>query len=240
MKPRAFEPPFSCVLFDVDGTIVDSGAVVIDVFEQTIHDLGLEPRTRDELRRYIGPPLEASFRDLGFEGEEHAAAVAHYRDLYREVFLDPPLFPGVLDLLHQLRDAGLPLATATSKQEYMARDQFDHLGITSLFEVVAGATPDPACSKATVIADALERLLARGIDVTRPVLVGDRSWDIEGGEEAGVPVIGVSWGYANPGELDPALAIAHTTDGLRAMLLTGVGLPGAGPTDDPTTQQEHR
>jgi len=166
--------PWTAVLCDVDGTIVDSAGVVIRSFQRTAADLGLPRRTDAEYRRFVGPPLHQSFLALGLRGDDAARAVDHYRSVYREYYLEPDPYPGIAPLLADLHDAGLAMATATSKQEYMATGQLEHLGLARHFDVIAGATPDPACTKATVIRDALARLTARGRDVSRPVLVGDR------------------------------------------------------------------
>lgn len=202
--------PFTTVLLDMDGTVVDSADVVMRAFSHVISDMGLPEHSREQLFRYVGPPLWESFADLGLSGEDLDRAVTDYRTVYRTMFLEPPLFDGVLPMLEALHSAGVALATATSKQEYMARDQIVHLGIDPLFNVIAGATPDPACTKETVVRDALARLETAGADVSRPVLVGDRRFDVEGGAAVGIPVIGAAWGYAQPGEFDGAIAVANT------------------------------
>lgn len=214
--------PWSCVLLDVDGTIVDSAAAVRRSFRQSLGEMGVPVPDDVTLRRYVGPPLWTSFADLGLGGEELERAVAHYRRVYSTMYLDPLPFAGVVDLLTDLRTAGIPLSTATSKQEPMARAQLEHLGLAPLFTVVAGATPDPACTKATVIVSALERLAELGVDTTRPVLLGDRKWDVEGARAAGIPVIGAGWGYAEPGELCSADAVAVDVSAARGLLLDGV------------------
>ena len=212
----------SVVLFDVDGTIVDSAPAVISAFRDTLSDCCLPIPDEQRLRSYVGPPLWHSFGDLGYEGQQLSDLVAGYRHRYVAHYLDPEPFPGVIDLLHDLHDAGIPLATATSKQTPMAFAQMEHLGLTSVFDVVAGATPDPSSSKATVIREALTRLEALGADISHPVIVGDSIWDVRGAQEAGIPVIGVGWGYATEDGLDEADAVCETAEDLRAFILDGV------------------
>lgn len=221
---RVTTPPWTTVLFDVDGTLVDSADVVIRAFRQTLSDLGLPERTESELAAFVGPPLVTSFTGLGLLGADLDEAVVHYREIYHTLYLEPEVFPGIPQLLTDLDDAGVVLATATSKQEYMARSQLEHLGLAHHFHVIAGATPDPSCSKASVIRDALTRLDGAGVPTARPVLLGDRSWDVEGGAEAGIPVIGAGWGYAAPGELGGAVALAADVASARDLLL---GCPAA-------------
>ena len=205
----------SVVLFDVDGTLVDSAPAVMSAFRDTLSDYGLPIPDEQRLRTYVGPPLWYSFADLGYEGELLAGLVTRYRTRYQAHYLDPEPFPGVIDLLHDLHDA-------TSKQTPMALAQMEQLGLTSVFDVVAGATPDPSSNKARVIREALTRLEALGADISHPVIVGDSIWDVRGAQEAGIPVIGVGWGYATEDGLDEADAVCETVEDLRAFILDGV------------------
>ena len=104
----------------------------------------------------------------------------------------------------------------------MALAQMEHLGLSEVFDVIAGATPDPASSKATVIREALTLLEARGVDTSHPVIIGDSIWDVRGAQEAGIPVIGVGWGYATEDGLDEADAVCETVEELRSFILDGV------------------
>ena len=212
------ETQFTCVLFDVDGTLVDSAPAVIHCFNTVLSKRGVTTPPADAMRKYVGPPLWWSFADLGFEGEIVKELVDEYRGLYRTIFLEPPLFPRMDEVVRGAHNTGIPVATATSKQEPLALAQMEHLGILDAFDVIAGATPGPGSSKATVIADALSRLSAKGMDISRPVLIGDSCWDVEGAQQAGIDVMGVSWGYAKDGDLDECIAIAHTPEELAHLL----------------------
>lgn len=191
-------------------------------FRDALSDYDLPTPDDQRLRTYVGPPLWYSFGDLGYEGELLANLVSGYRARYHAHYLDPEPFPGVIELLHDLHRAGIPLATATSKQAPMALAQMEHLGLSEVFDVIAGATPDPASSKATVIREALTRLEARGVDTSHPVIIGDSIWDVRGAQEAGIPVIGVGWGYATEDGLDEADAVCETVEELRSFILDGV------------------
>ena len=194
----------------------------MNAFRGALSDYDLPIPDDQRLRTYVGPPLWYSFSDLGYEGELLANLVSGYRARYHAHYLDPEPFPGVIELLHDLHRAGIPLATATSKQAPMALAQMEHLGLSEVFDVIAGATPDPASSKATVIREALTRLAARGVDTSHPVIIGDSIWDVRGAHEAGIPVIGVGWGYATEDGLDEADAVCDTVDDLRSFILDGV------------------
>ena len=194
----------------------------MNAFRGALSDYDLPIPDDQRLRTYVGPPLWYSFSDLGYEGELLANLVSGYRARYQAHYLDPEPFPGVIELLHDLHRAGIPLATATSKQAPMALAQMEHLGLSEVFDVIAGATPDPASSKATVIREALTRLEARGVDTSHPVIIGDSIWDVRGAQEAGIPVIGVGWGYATEDGLNEADAVCVTVEELRSFILDGV------------------
>lgn len=211
--------PYSCVLFDVDGTLVDSGPVVIDGLLLTLETFGLPIPPRESMGIYVGPPLWESFPQLGVPEERLEEVVAFYREHYKARCLEPPLYPGIAALLRALAEAGVPIATATSKQEPMAKEQMAYLGLAEYFTVLAGATPDPACTKTTVLIDALARLEAAGADISRAVLVGDRHFDLTGARNVGIACIGAGWGYAQPGEFDGADHVVPTAEALKALLL---------------------
>ncbi|WP_277063727.1 HAD hydrolase-like protein [Schaalia cardiffensis] len=209
---------WTSVLFDVDGTLVDSASVVTKVFGIVLSAKGFPVPEESALMKYVGPPLWWSFTDLGFEGDLVEELVTSYRRTYIEFYLEPLPFPGITELISLLHAAGFPLATATSKQQPMALAQITHLGLEDSFDVVAGATPGRDSTKASVIADALSRLEAQGHDVSRPVLIGDSIWDVEGAALAQIDVIGVSWGYAQPGDLDSCTACVSSPQELAELL----------------------
>ena len=211
----------SVVLFDVDGTIVDSAPAVMHAFRRTLSDFDLPIPDDRRLRTYVGPPLWHSFADLGYSGTLLADLVAGYRRRYMDHYLDPQPFAGIPSLLWDLSREGIPLATATSKQAPMALAQMKHLGLSGAFSVIAGATPDLSSTKATVIHEALARLAELGTDVSHPLIVGDSVWDVRGAHEAGIPVVGVGWGYATEDGLDDADAVCQTVEDLRTFLLAG-------------------
>lgn len=213
---------YSPVLFDVDGTIVASGELVMECFQQTMQQLDLPLLPAATLRKVVGPPLAVSMNLLaGVPEEDVDEAVKVFRSFYLPRFLEPKVYPGVRELLADLHQAGVALATATTKREDLARQQLDHLELSQYFTVIAGATADPLCSKTAVVSDALKRLSAAGCPATNPVLIGDRSFDVEGAEMNGIKLIGAGWGYGERSEFEsPAvLTVANTVEEVRPYLL---------------------
>lgn len=212
---------WSAVLFDLDGTIVDSATDITNSLAHMFTELGLDVPSDDVLRSYVGPPLLDSLRlTAGFDDAEAWEALNVYRNHYSEHFLRSPVFPGVTGVLERLHAAGIPVALATSKPESMARAVLDHAGLSQYFTVITGASDDEELStKADVVAEALRRLQAKGVDTENAVMVGDRGYDTLGALANGVPTILVEWGYGSPAEAGDAMAVVHSTDQLRNLLL---------------------
>ena len=216
--------PFSCILWDVDGTLVDASVGILRRLTVTLEHYGLPAPTREELVHWIGPPMHESFqRQAGMTPEQATEAVAFYRTLGRAdgYTKDVRMYPGLAELVADLAAAGVPQATASSKPEIQVVALMEHFGLTEYLTSITGATLDEKtlANKADIVAESLRRLAADGVDVSRPVLVGDRHHDVDGGAANGVPVIFVRWGFSWPHEADGAQAAVDDVDGLRELLL---------------------
>jgi phosphoglycolate phosphatase len=218
--------PWTCVLWDVDGTIVDASDGILRRLTIALEHFGKRPPTRAELVHWIGPPMYQSFQvNVGMTPEESAEAVAFYRGLNKTdgYTTGAKLFPGMGELITDVAAAGIPQATASSKPEVQVVALMDHFDLSTSLTAIVGATPDEKTlsAKSDIVAEALRRLAAAGADISRPVLVGDRHHDVDGGAEQGVPVIFVRWGFSWPHESEGAQAVVEDTDQLRALLLVG-------------------
>ncbi len=205
--------PYTVALVDLDGTIMDSAPGITATLTTTLERMGLPVPPPSRLVEFVGPPILDGFRDLaGLDPEQSARALEIYRAEYQaNGAFDARPYPGVREALESLRDAGLPLAVATSKPEVQAKRILAHFGLDDLFVVVAGASEDETRSeKADVITWALSQLREAGVDVSRPVMIGDRVHDVEGAAEHGIPAVFVRWGYGSPEEAAGAIAIAET------------------------------
>lgn len=215
-------PDFTSILFDLDGTIMDSAPGITASLAYTFERLGLPVPTPAELVAYVGPPILDSFRDLaGFSPAQSAEALAIYREHYLSVgVFDATVYPGVADVLKAIHAAGIPLSLATSKPETPATLILDHYDLAKYFTVITGASDDEVRSaKADVVEEALLRLAGIGADITRPVMVGDRHHDVVGAGAHDVPTIFVRWGYGAPAEEVGTIGVASTAQQLRRALL---------------------
>nr|WP_155840587.1 HAD hydrolase-like protein [Agromyces luteolus] len=208
-------------MFDLDGTIIDSASEIMDSLAHMFTEMGVPVPDRETLRSYVGPPLLDSLRmTAGFSDVDAWEALNVYRDHYDDHLLHSPVFPGVEGVLQAVQAAGLPIALATSKPESMARAVLAHTGLERYFTVIAGASDDEERStKADVVAEALRRLDGLGLDTSDAVMVGDRGYDALGAAAHEIPTILVEWGYGSPAEAADAIAVVHSADQLRALLV---------------------
>lgn len=214
--------PWSCILFDLDGTIADSAPGITASLGYMFEKLGRPVPSKEDLRAWVGPPILDSFRDLaGMDPVESAQALAIYRQHYlANGGNDAPIFPGIAGILRSIHQAGIPLALATSKPEFAASLILDHGNLTQYFRVISGSSIDEIRSaKKDIVAEALTRFRMIDADVSHPVMVGDRFYDVEGAQEHGVPTIFVEWGYGAPEESAGAIASVGSTAELKALLL---------------------
>lgn len=212
---------YKYILFDLDGTLTDPFEGITKSVQYALADFGIASEQKD-LAKFIGPPLEDSFRDFyGFTREQCARAIAKYRERFstRGLF-ENALYPGVPHMLAALQKAGKSLAVASSKPEVFVRRITDHFALTPYFDAIVGSELSGGRgTKALVVEEALARLCAVAENT---LMVGDRRHDIEGAHAMGLAAAGVEFGYAEAGELAAAGAeyIAPTVEALEALLLS--------------------
>jgi phosphoglycolate phosphatase len=194
------------VVFDVDGTLLDSAEGIVSCYQQALAEVGFPAPSEDVLRSDLGPPVGQLFTTLGLDDRDLEAAVAAYRRHYRATGIhQAAAYPGVPELLDDLTAAGLVLGTATAKLTTVARDFLDLHDLGRRFAVVNG-TDETHHTKTETLTRTLE--LLGDPDPARVVMVGDRHSDITAGQACGVFSVGVTWGYGPVEELRAAGADA--------------------------------
>jgi phosphoglycolate phosphatase len=214
--------PWTCILFDLDGTISDSAPGITASLGYMFEQLGREVPGPEELLAYVGPPILDSFRDFAGMGPVEAAqALAIYRQHYLENSANGSrIFDGIPQVLRAIHRRGIPLSLATSKPEFPASIILDNANLTQYFRVLAGSSIDEIRSaKKDVIEDAMRRFRMIDADVSNPVMVGDRKHDVEGAAAHGIPTIFVEWGYGPASEQEGALAVVSKPSELPPLLL---------------------
>jgi phosphoglycolate phosphatase len=216
----------TCVLFDMDGTLLDSAPGVTSSAAQALIAVGAHVPPPDVLRRFVGPPMVESFRTVsGLDEPTAQQALKHYRAAYADHGAEQSgIYDGIIELLDQLKAAGIPMAVATSKVEDQAERLAQRFGITCHFVNICGASDSEGrADKKQVIAELLHRLESQGIDVSNPVMIGDREYDVTGAAAHGISTIFVSWGYGDAKEASHAVAVASSPEALLPMILKAIG-----------------
>ncbi len=212
---------YKYLLFDLDGTLVNTMEGVVKCAQYALKHYGIEA-TLKELEVFLGPPLRKSFIDYGLSEDQAVDAIYKYRERYDEKGADEScLFPEIPTLLKELKDAGYILGVATSKYEEYAKIMLSHFGIADMFEYITGSNLDESISKKhEVIEEALRRF---GISDNRKIalMIGDMKYDDEGAALAGIDSFGVYTGTAKENEHEEAGAtyIAYSFNELKETLL---------------------
>ena len=206
------------ILFDLDGTLTDSGEGIIKSAAMVLEKYGLPVPDYDTMRVFVGPPLHETFIKFGVAPEKADDAVALYRTRYTTVgkFENFP-YPGIREMLEALKTASHRLFVATSKPEPMSIEILEHFDLAQYFEIICGATFDRSRSeKSDVIAYLLQQVDAK----ENAIMVGDTVFDVTGAACHGIPTIGVAWGYGKTEDMKKAgaAAIAETPEHLLQLL----------------------
>ena len=208
------------LLFDLDGTLTDPKEGITKSVQYALSKFGIEENC-ENLLPFIGPPLLDSFMDFyNFDEERANLAIKYYRERFSTVGLyENSLIDGIIDVLKKLKECGYIMAIATSKPTDFAVPICNHFKISEYFHLIVGSELDGTRTrKSEVISEVLKRLNATSDEA---IMIGDRKHDIIGAKETNMDSIGVTFGYANDGELEEAGAnfIANTPSELLDYLL---------------------
>jgi phosphoglycolate phosphatase len=197
----------SLILFDCDGTLVDSQYVIIETMNRTFRAKGLAPPTPDQTRSIVGLSLEKAMAMLAPDHDD--SAHRDLAELYKEHFsalrlaedFSEPMFEGALETLDKLAANDILLGVATGKSLRGLRMVLEHHGIRDRFVTLQTADFHPSKPHPSMVETALKET---GASAEATLLVGDTTFDIEMAVAAGVRPIGVNWGYHPASELSKA------------------------------------
>lgn len=202
------------ILFDLDGTLTDSGEGIMNCAKLALEHYGLPIPSEAELRTFVGPPLHDSFIRFGVPAEEADNAIKIYRSRYIPIgkFENHP-YEGIQDTLEKLKALGHTLYVATSKPETMSVEILEHFDMAKYFDIIAGASFDRSRSSKE---DVIAYLLDQCGDYDEKIMVGDTAFDVIGAKAHGIPTVGVAWGYGKVEDMKNAgaVSIAYTMDEL--------------------------
>lgn len=182
------------VIFDLDGTLLDTSRGILESVDHTISEMGLKPISMDEALSFIGPPLRCSFTGIcGCTEEEVQRATEIFRSHYQNgAVLHAQEYEGIGWLCERLDERGIRMGVATNKPQRFAEALLKEYGLIGFFDSVCGADESGRLSKA----DLIRRCMAgMGASREETVLVGDTDNDVVGAESAGVKFIAVTYGF---------------------------------------------
>ena len=207
------------ILFDLDGTLTDSGEGIINCAWLALAHFDLPLPDKETMRVFVGPPLRDSFLRCGVPEERIEKAIEIYRSRYvpTGMFENTP-YPGIKGMLAALKEKGHRLFVATSKPEGMATAILEKFQLAPYFDLICGASMDNT-------RDSKDKVIAKLVETTGGaddyIMVGDTAFDVKGAAVHGIPTIGVAWGYGKAEDMEAAgaKAIAHSPAQLLEMLL---------------------
>lgn len=211
---------YDVILFDVDGTLLDTSRGILVALEQTLDRYGVDYSflTDKDRATFIGPPMELSLdRWFDIKGEMNTEVCACYRKIYREEHLmtaEP--YEGIKKMLIDLKEAGLTLGVASyKKQDYLGKilEGFD---LDKYFDVISGSDYSGKLTKSDIILNSMRDINVE--DKSRVLMVGDTSYDSEGATGAGVDFCFAEWGFGKRSEVDAVMS-AKTPKEITAYLV---------------------
>ena len=209
------------ILFDLDGTVIDSKPGIFNAIAYTLDRLGMKEDDLSVLNKFIGPSIGASFKDIyGFDEQGALDAVEIYREYYStKGILECKPYTGIEQLFKALKRDGKRIGLATKKPEPFAKSIVENLEFNKYFDFVCGSGLDETHdSKAHIIARCASQLSPD--NNSNVVMIGDTKYDAIGANNAGVDCIGVLYGYGCEQELrdEGIIAIAKDMHALHTLL----------------------
>lgn len=211
-------------IWDVDGTLVDSRAVITEAMGRAFRATGLPAPDYERTRTVVGLGLEEACRTLA-PPDLSPGGLVRLVDAYREAFVarraepdfEEPLYPGALETLGRLAGEGWLIAMATGKSRRGIDALFETHPLAELFDTIHCADDGPGKPHPAMVQAAMDRL---GAAAHETLIVGDATFDMQMGRAAGIHTMGVAWGFGRAEELTAAgaLEIHHDFPSLNGAL----------------------
>ncbi|MBQ7360088.1 MAG: HAD hydrolase-like protein [Lachnospiraceae bacterium] len=218
---------YDYILFDLDGTLTDPKVGITTCVQHALKGMGIEEPDLDKLEPFIGPPLKDSFMQFyGLDSEQAEQAIKLYRERFSTVGLyENEVYPGIPQMLQALKAKGKRLAISSSKPTVYVEQILKHFEIHKYFDIIVGSELDGRrTDKSEVVEEALRQLLGGEKKPHQDVvIVGDRKFDVEGGQAHDITTVAVSYGYGPMEELKEAKPefIVRSVPELQKLLLRG-------------------
>ena len=198
---------FDTIIFDLDGTLLDSGPGIINAVKYALHKYGIQENNSAILRSFVGPPLHQQFHACyDFDQAQSLEAVKYFREYYTtKGILENTVYPEIEELLTYLADNDYCLLIASSKPENLVKEILTQHDLLRYFKYAGGSLLDGSRENKD---DVLQYVLhSVGIeDVNRCLMIGDRKFDILGSRKFKIKSVGVTYGYGSLEELQSVKA----------------------------------
>lgn len=182
------------VLFDLDGTLLDTSEGIKHSVRYTLSKMGYNELPEDTILKFVGPPIQNSLMTYcGVDVEEAQRGANVFREFYKsQALFEASLYDGIFDLLKELKSRGIRIGVATYKREDYALELLAKFKITTYCDVIHGADNNNVLTKADIVEKCISEL---GAQKEQTILVGDTDHDAKGAAEANVNFVAVSWGF---------------------------------------------
>ncbi|MDE6314610.1 MAG: HAD hydrolase-like protein [Lachnospiraceae bacterium] len=195
---------YQAILFDLDGTMLNTSIGVMESVEYTIETLGYRKLPTEALRRFVGPPIQDSFiREYGVDKEEAQRGANVFREYYKnQGLLKAEPYDNLYDLFELLKNQGKKIAVATYKRHDYAMQILEHFKISQYCDSMNGADNNNVLTKADIVEKCIKECSVT--DKSKVVLIGDSEYDAIGAEGGGIDFIGVTYGFGFKTKADVA------------------------------------
>ncbi len=186
---------YEAVLFDVDGTLLDTSEGIVKSVKETIEHFNLPSPPEEDILKFIGPPIEWSFEGrCGVTGDNLKEVCGYFRDRYsnHNLLLAKP-YDGIMDLLDYLKNKNIPIGIATYKKQDYAEKLLLAMGFGKYTDHIFGSDYGGKLLKKDIIKMCIDSLGVE--DASKVLMVGDSNHDANGAKLAGSPFCGVSFGF---------------------------------------------
>lgn len=185
---------YKLIVFDVDGTLLNTEEGVLSAAKYAIKKMGFEIPSEKVLRTFIGPPIQDSFeRVFHVQGTEKVKMADLFRNQYKNVdLLKAEPYTGIHELMRLLCQSGYKIAIATYKREDYALRITEHFGFNQFTDIICGADFDGKMTKADIIQMAVDK---SGMSNAEAIMIGDTMQDAAGAKNQHLKFIAVTYGF---------------------------------------------
>lgn len=184
---------YASLIFDLDGTLLDTSSGILSAVKELFEARGLPLLPDDQMRSFIGPPIEHTFITLDMSPDVAKDLAKGFRNIYFEKKLfDAEVFPNVKDLLKVCKDKGISLGVATNKRENYTITLLEYFGLAEFFDVIHGTDEKGNLTKTDIINNCLKDMSVSSSDA---LMVGDAWSDEVGAKEARVDFAAAMYGF---------------------------------------------